>query len=151
MKFSKHIIVSFSTGLAVWLFAKSLYGGVVCFLAGSLIDIDHIVDYTARYGWRASAFKNLWQACEETPEEKSKHQFKKIYLIFHSVELALILWAIVFYTRSIYFFSGALGYSLHLVLDWIGNKEYPQFYFLAWRAINKFCAERLLRGEDYRK
>jgi len=145
MKPVSHIIISFSLGAAVWFFAKSLYAAMVCFLSGFLLDIDHIIEYIVHYGWKDFTFKKCYQACEQVFKKEGEYQFKKLHLIFHSAEIALLFWLITSYTKNIYLFAGVLGYSVHLILDSIGNQLYPYSYFIVWRAINRFSPDRLFR------
>lgn len=151
MKPPAHIIVSLSLGGMIWFFSKSLYGAIICFVSGTAIDIDHILDYAVRYGWNFNLPKQLLRACIR--EEKScikrenfkgKAELRKVYFIFHSIEIALILWILSWQTNNIYILSGALGYSVHLILDYIGNQGDFKFYFIAWRIAKGFKSELLL-------
>ena len=144
MKPGRHIIVSLFMGIIVWFFARSLYAGFVCFFSGILIDIDHIIEFIIHHGWRNFSYKRCYLACEQTSKQDGKYQFRKIYLIFHCAEIALLLWFLVFYTRNLYLFAVALGYSTHLILDYLPGLVYPFSYFVVWRAINKFRTNRFL-------
>lgn len=145
MKPERHFIVSLFMGTLVWLFAKSLSAGLVCLFSGVFLDIDHIIDHIAEHGWRNLTYKKFFTACEQTARQEGEYQFKKIYLILHSVEIAIALWLLVVYTKNVYLFAGALGYSVHLILDYIGNSVYLHSYFIIGRAMNKFITSRVLR------
>jgi len=140
-------MVSLSMGASVCFFAKSLYAGLICFLSGFLLDIDHIIEYIVHYGPRDLTIKNVYLACAQTHEQEGEYQFRKLYLIFHSTEIAIVLWVLALYTKNVYLFVSALGYSTHLILDYMGNISIfrPQSYFVIWRAINKFQTNKLLR------
>ncbi len=142
---SKHFIASLFVGAIVWFFARSLYAGLVCLFCGIFLDLDHIIDYIADHGWRNLTYKNLRRACEQTARQEGELQFRKIYLIFHCAEVALMLWLLVLYARNVYLFAGALGYSVHLILDYISNPVNPHSYFITGRAINKFLTKRILQ------
>ena len=147
MKVSSHIIISFSLGTVVGLLSRSLFAGALCFFAGFILDIDHIIEYILHYGWRSFTFKKCYDVCIRTGEDQEGEQFSKLHLIFHSAEAAIFLWAIAFYVKSIPVFAVALGYSTHLFFDCVGNSTHPQFYFLYWRARKKFYVEKLLIGK----
>lgn len=151
MKPAAHIIVSFSLSIVVWFFTKSFLGAVICFLSGTAIDIDHILDYVVSCGWSLGTFKELLRACIVKEVDVCDERFKKTYFLFHSIEIAIILWIISFFTNNIYFFSASLGYSAHLVLDCRGNGEKFCFYFIFWRIFNKFEAKSLCCREDSKK
>ena len=151
MKPASHIIVSLSTGALVWFFAKSLYAGIVCFFAGLFVDVDHIIEYIIHYGGKNFTYNNLYLTCEQTSRQEGDYQFRKLHLIFHSIEIIFALWVITIYTRNIYLFAVVIGYSAHLILDWIGNPIYLHSYFIIWRAKNKFHTNRLLRKKSCKK
>ena len=132
-------------GIIISFFTKSLFAGLICFFSGVLLDIDHIIEYIVHFGWRNFTLKGCYEECERIAKGQGELRFKKMYLIFHSAELIFILWLASFYTKNIYLFSAALGYSLHLVLDCIGNQLYPQAYFILWRTINNFPAWEVLK------
>jgi hypothetical protein len=138
MKPGNHLIVSVFMGTAVWFFMKSLYAGLVCFFTGTLLDIDHLLDYIIHYGYRGFTYSKFRLACEQI-------NFKKIYIIFHSTEVAILLWMFAVFTQNLYLLSGALGYSVHLFLDHIGNPLYFRSYVTIWRIMNNFNAAKMIR------
>ncbi len=143
MRPSKHIIASLTIGALLWLFTRSLYAGLLCFASGVLVDLDHILEYIIHHGWKGLSFKNMYEACEQTEKQKGDMRFKKLYIIFHTGEAALLLWIAAIYTKNIFLLAIAWGYSSHLILDIIGNKVYPISYFMFRRAINKFDSDKL--------
>lgn len=144
MKPPAHIIVSLSLSGMIWFFSKSLYGAIICFVSGTAIDIDHVLDYAVCYGWNFNLFKQLLRGCIEREKSKRKMELRKVYFIFHSAEIAFILWILSWQTNNIYILSGALGYSVHLILDYIGNQGDFKFYFIAWRIAKGFNSKLLL-------
>ncbi|UCD55009.1 MAG: hypothetical protein JSV93_05695 [Candidatus Omnitrophota bacterium] len=143
MKPSRHIIASLTLGGLLWLFTKSVYVGSLCFASGILVDVDHVLEYIIHHGWKGLTFKNVYRACEQTAKQEGKMRFKKIYIIFHTGEAVLLLWAITVYTKNIYLLAITIGFSLHLILDCIGNSLRPFSYSVCWRAINKFDSNKL--------
>jgi hypothetical protein len=147
MRPSGHIIASFTAGAALWFFTKSIYAGLLCFASGVLVDIDHIAEYIIHHGWRGVTIKNMYRACENTGKHEGHLKFGRLYVVLHAVEIALLLWAITVYTGNIYLLAVTLGYSLHLILDYIGNSIYPFSYFILWRAIKGFRTDKVLRKD----
>jgi len=145
MKPYQHIAVSFSLGAGFLIFTKSWSAGLVCFLAGLLLDIDHAFEYIFHYGLRGFSWNKCYQACVATSTGQGKQQFTKIRLIFHSFELAIAAWVVAACTKNMYFIAACVGYSVHLALDHLGNRQPPLFYFLIWRAIHHFTADRIMR------
>ena len=146
MKPVVHLVVSFSLSAVIWIFTKSIYGAALCFISGTIIDIDHILDYAVCYGWGTAPFKKLFRASIHRQSCYEKQKFSKVYFLFHSTEVALLLWIIMHFTANIYILSIAVGYSTHLILDYIANQEAFWFYFIIWRIAKKFRADRILRA-----
>lgn len=140
-----HIAVSFSMGAVVWFFAKSLYAGLACFISGILSDLDHIIEYIIHRGWKNITPRKVYQACEQTTRQEGNDRFPKLYLIFHINEVAILLWIVSLYTKNLYLIAIAFGYSIHMVMDCIGNPTYLYAYFMTWRIINNFNPNRFFR------
>ncbi len=145
MKVSRHIIISFSVGALFWLFTKQLYAGLVCFFSGVLIDVDHIIDYIVNFGCKDLTYKNLTQTCEQTYEKGNNYGFKKLYLIFHAYEIAILLWIVSVYTKNIYNIAIAIGYTTHLIVDCAANPLHLYSYSIVWRAIKNFGSDKLFK------
>jgi hypothetical protein len=141
MRPSRHFVVSVSLVAAVWFFTKSVYAAVLCFVSGFLMDLDHVLEYIIHYGWKAFNIKKLYLACEQTPKQEGELAFRKLYFVFHAAEFMLVLWVLTIFLRNKYILALTLGYSAHLVMDYIGNSAHLKFYFISWRALNSFDAE----------
>ncbi len=142
---SRHIIVSLSLGGGVAVFTQSLFAGLLCLFSGVLIDADHIVDYLINCGLKDFNFKNIYRTSLEMFSQGEKDRVRKIYLIFHAAEIAILLWISVMFTKNIYLLSIALGYTVHLVLDSIARGLKPQAYFISFRMKNDFELDRLVQ------
>ena len=140
---NKHIIASSLIGLNISLIIESASVGILCFLSGILPDIDHILEYTIHHGYRKLSYKNVVLACQQTKTQEGEYQFKKLYLILHSIEACIFLWYLLWYTKSIHLFGIALGYTTHLVLDQYGNQLNWHSYFIISRLIHGFNTEKL--------
>ena len=146
MRPTKHTIVSVSIGAAMWFFTKSIYAGILSFASGILVDFDHFIEYIVHYGWKDLSFKKVYKACEQTETQNGDYRFKKIYLVLHTMEIVILLWMVTIYTKNTYLLAIAVGYSSHLILDYIGNKWLNPFtYFMFWRAIKKFEYDKLFK------
>tara|TARA_B100000315_G_C14564723_1_gene582330 strand:- start:80 stop:541 length:462 start_codon:yes stop_codon:yes gene_type:complete len=147
MRVSDHVIYCLPLSLAFSLYLKSPLPGLLCLASGVLIDVDHTIEYVQAYGFNLGCLKKLLIATQVKSKNKKISDFKKMYLIFHSLEFVIIFWIIGLATKNLYFISAISGYSLHILLDFIGNREYPRFYWIIWRAKNKFLVEKILRVE----
>lgn len=143
MKSSIHAITSLSIGALLWFFTKSLYAGILCFISGFFTDLDHIIEYVIHYGWKDFTLKRFFLVCEQTCKQEGDERFPKIYLIFHAVELAVLLWIISIFTKNIYLIAITIGHSVHLILDYISGILYPCSHFIIYRAIKGFNVEKL--------
>lgn len=145
MKPPKHVIASLSLGAIVWSFTQSQVAGLLCFLSGVLIDVDHLIDYTIHYGLKTFNFREIYQACERLARRKEEGGVKNIYLIFHAAEIAILLWLGFVFTHNIYLLSIALGYTGHLIMDTPNSEIKPSAYFLSLRMKKGFRTKELAR------
>ncbi len=151
MKPAKHIIASLSLSAIFWFFTKSVYGAFLCFASGLASDADHILEYIIHFGWKGLNYERLYHVCENTEKKlPGMRKFKKLYLIFHSTEIVIFLWIFTAFTKNIYILAIAAGYSLHMMLDMIGNRAYPSSYFLIVRALKGFHTDRILGRKEWR-
>jgi len=139
MKPSIHVATSFSVALILWFFTKSVYAAFLCLASGVLVDFDHVIEYVLHFGGKDMNMERIYQACREL-------LFKKLYLVFHSAEVVIILWVATALTKNVYILAIALGYSSHIILDFIANPLHPFSYFLTRRFIHKFETHKLLRN-----
>ena len=147
MKPSKHVIASVALGAGLGFFTKSLYAGMLTAISGIFVDSDHFIEYVIHYGWKNLTYKNVYEASVQTGKREGDMRFKKIYLVFHTGEIAILFWIAAIYTGNIYFLAVAMGYTLHLVLDSTGNPIHPFSHFIIWRAIKGFNTDKLFKKE----
>lgn len=147
MKPSRHIAVSFSLGLALWFFTKSFPAAILCFISGIFMDLDHIIEYLIQYGLKDFTLRNVYNVSINTPKRHLEQRFKKLYLVFHSWEIAILLIFLAAYTKNIYVFAFAAGYFIHLVMDYLGNELYCPSYFIIYRAMKKFDTDKLIEED----
>jgi hypothetical protein len=133
-----HIVTSAGIGLASYYRYRSRPAAIASFLAGWLIDLDHIFDYI-----RAHGLKLNWTRFNEACHEKYSG---KLYLPLHSYEL-LALFFLLFRgpTRQPYRVGITVSILAHLLLDQKCNpSRKPLTYFLAHRIRKRFDAEKIL-------
>lgn len=135
-----HIVTSAGIGLASYYRYKSPPAAIASFLAGWLIDLDHIVDYVRAHGWRLN-----WSKFHEACHEKYSG---KLYLPLHSYELLALFF--VFFrggARQPYRVGITLAVLTHLLLDQRCNpSRRPLTYFLTDRIRKRFDANLILKG-----
>ncbi len=135
---SRHIIASVSLGAVIAYFTQSLSAGLLCLVSGVLIDIDHFFEYIMHHGLSNLNPGYIYRACERLSYPEKEGGVKKLYLLFHVAEIAVLLWAGFLFTRNIYILALAAGYTLHLVMDAATNKIKPYAYFMSFRMKNRF-------------
>lgn len=117
-----HVLMSLGVGLVGWRYSRSLASLPLSLLAGTLVDLDHIVDYA-------------WYAL------KGEHRF---ILPLHSYELVPVLWWVA---KSLLGQRVAVpvvaSFVLHLLSDELENETEFGAYSLIWRAIAGFSFEVL--------
>lgn len=138
MKPAGHAIASGITGLLVWLYFKSLPAAIISFLTGTLIDFDHYFDYYANHHFTLS-LRKVYCASLAT-------DFKQLYLLLHSYELVLALWAAIgIFSLGAAWKGAAIGLTLHIILDQFTNPIRLPGYFLAYRIAKGFKKESISR------
>ena len=117
-----HIPVSLSAAALIYAHTGSVAAGVVCVASGVLVDIDHFIDYAIRFLWnrfsRGGAIHRFQG--EVVPIKIQERRWEK-HLFVHSIECAILSWVFYAYTDNLVLFGFAVGYSIHLILDVIGN------------------------------
>ena len=138
MKPVNHFGVSVITGVASFLATKTIMPSVACFLAGWLIDVDHIWDFYQN-GCRRFSIKRFGHAMDNG-------EIKSARFYLHSYELLLILASLCFVTHFNYLLSfTTLGLAIHLFLDQLYNPVHSLTYFLTYRILNGYKPEIIFR------
>jgi len=133
-----HVITSAGIGLVNYHRYRSRGAALATFLAGWLIDLDHIVDYVSAHGWKLSWF--------HFNEAKHEHYSGKLFLPLHSYEL-LALFFLLFKGEKRQPFRVGITMSIltHLLLDQRCNPSRGKLtYFLTHRIRKRFNAQEIL-------
>ena len=142
---SRHIALSFPLGVATGLYTQSVIFGFLCFFSGVLIDVDHVIDYLIHRGLKTLDVVKIYQTCGNMAKPEADGGAKRIFIIFHAIEIAILLWAGYVLSKNLYLLSIAIGYTGHLAADSICNANIkPQSYFIFWRDINGFKTTKLI-------
>lgn len=128
----QHLVYSTAIASGLFLMTKSPKTAVGCIASGVFTDLDHLIEYKSYCGsdWN-------WDEFSTGSYFKSKGTIK---VIFHSWEAAIVMWGIVMARGGIWrksLLNGfTVGYTLHLLLDQIGNHLNYMGYFelYRWRA-----------------
>ena len=139
MKTIGHIVASAGVGLFTYHRYKSVRAGVASFLAGWIIDVDHIIDYIRAHGWRPN-----WKRLQASGHE---HYSGKLYLLLHSYELLFLFFVLWKNPRKRPYRVGiTLSVLAHLLLDQKCNpRRKPLTYFLAHRMYKRFNSRDILK------
>jgi len=138
MKPVSHLCVSIITGVTTFLATRDMYSSISCFLAGWLVDIDHVWDFYKNVGKDFTVKKFL-----KTFEDG---EIKKAYLYLHSYELLFGLICLCFFSHFNYLLSfTTLGFAIHLFFDQIFNPVKPLTYFITYRILHSYNADIIFK------
>ena len=133
-----HAVTSGVISVLVGIHFKSGGCGLISFIAGTLIDLDHLFDYFVSHRFTLS-IKRIYCACRRT-------RFKRLFILLHSYELIAVLWiAIYAFSLSNMWKAAAIGLTQHLIFDQMTNPIHRFGYFLTYRLMNRFSRDRIIR------
>jgi len=142
MKPASHVIASGVVASIFYIYFRSAFGSLVCFLSGILIDTDHVLDYYLNYRTFSAGFKHFYNSCIEL-------KLDKLLLVLHSYELILILWILVFiFQNNLLLIAISAGLTQHMLLDQIGNNAGKFSYFFIFRLCKGFGKDCLSSNEN---
>ena len=139
MRTSGHIAVSAVIGLAVYGAYGELAPAIGSFLVGTLIDLDHIIDYLYAHGKKWD-----WKKVNAAHHEKVSG---KLYVPLHSYELVLLYF---FLTIDPSLTPWRVGITLSLLVHFLcdqffnPNRKFST-YFLIHRIIHNFDTKKVLK------
>ena len=136
----QHLAYSTAAASVLLFTTKSPKIAIGCVASGVLVDLDHLIEY-----------KNYCGDHWDWEEFSTGIYFNKkatVKVIFHSWEAACVLWGIVLARDGIgkksLLYGIAVGYTLHLVLDQIGNNLNMMGYFELYRWFVDWQQDKLL-------
>jgi hypothetical protein len=141
MRTSGHIVVSGAIGLITYVSYGEVGPAVASFLVGTLIDLDHVIDYIYAHGKKWD-----WKKVNSAHHEKVSG---KLYVPLHSYELILIYFLL---TLDPSLTPWRVGITISLIAHFLcdqffnPNRKFST-YFLINRIINKFEAKKVLKEE----
>ena len=139
-----HVLISTGAGAALAYVSHSSEAGMACVIGGVLIDLDHHLDYffaKKKIPWTLGQIRDYYDG------EKAG----KLFLLFHSYELLLILWLLYYFCGGDIFLGVLFGATGHLICDQFYNPLKPLSYFLFYRIQNGFEKKNLFNKEHYEK
>ena len=142
MRTSGHIVVSAAIGLITYVSYGEVGPAVASFLVGTLIDLDHVIDYIYAHGKKWD-----WKKVNAAHHEKVSG---KLYVPLHSYELILIYFLL---TLDPSLTPWRVGITISLIAHFLcdqffnPNRKFST-YFLINRIINKFEAKKVLKEES---
>ena len=138
MKPVPHIVASGIISILSIAYFRSFGYAAVSFLAGFLIDADHIIDY---YLNREFTFniKKIYHSCLVM-------DLKRVYLVLHSYELIAFLWTVIYiFSLSKLWQAITLGLTQHIILDQITNPICAFGYFFLYRVKVRFNKDMIIK------
>lgn len=137
-----HTASSIILAVVLYYFSHSLGLLFSTLLAGIFIDLDHLIDF-----WKSKP-QNPFSIKEFLRPRGYMKQNHKAFVPLHSYELIAILWLLAFRTHWNPILIGlSSGFTLHLILDDIGNDLKTFSYFIVYRIAKKF--QVLKEGEGW--
>ncbi len=134
-----HAVVSLSLGVLLWAWTQSICASLLCFVSGTLIDLDHIVEYGIHYGRKWMNLREVFHYYNTRSALDPGSPSPRLYFFLHAYEYAVLFWIFFLLTRNVCVFGLALGYTLHMIMDGLGNRDrvLPFHYFLLVRLMGK--------------
>ena len=142
MRTSGHIVVSAGVGLFTYATYGELAPAVASFLVGTLIDLDHVIDYLYAHGKKWD-----WKKINGAHHERYSG---KLYVPLHSYELVLLYFLL---TLDPSLTAWRVGITLSLLCHFLcdqffnPNRKFST-YFLINRIIHKFDTNKVLKAKE---
>ena len=139
MRTSGHIVVSASVAIFTYATFGELAPAITSFLVGTLIDLDHIIDYVYAHGKKWD-----WKKVNGAHHEKVSG---KLYVPLHSYELLLVFFLLTLNPDLTPWRVGiTLSVLAHFLCDQFCNPGRKfSTYFLIHRIIHKFDTKKVLK------
>ncbi|SER54796.1 hypothetical protein SAMN04487884_10722 [Butyrivibrio fibrisolvens] len=137
----KHIISGIILGTGAYIVTKDITLAGASALSAFMCDMDHLLEYGAyclQYKVKPS-IKEFFSGSYFATKDK-------IVIVFHGYEYLFIMLIIAAMTRSSIAIGMVMGYTLHMILDTIGNDCTFLGYCISYRIkvrfeLNKICVK----------
>lgn len=131
-----HIISSFILGAVIFFYTREFYAGLLAFLVGVFVDLDHLLDFWISAPENPFSVKQFYHMDKHL---KSKGDYYTV-ILFHAWEWIILLAALTFVYPNIYLIAFILSILLHLILDNFNLKkeDHPLSYSIIFRALKGF-------------
>lgn len=143
MTITQHAVITSVVCAGLYLASHSLGMAIACFVAGVLIDFDHLLDYVVNFSPRFGV-RHFFECFKD-------QVFDRIIVFLHAWEWVALAIALAAVSRSSVMIGIAAGMLLHMALDQVFNRHNPCGYFLAYRLANRFDAKRFHGAAEYRR
>ena len=111
MRLSLHFLVSIIVALVLYPFFG--ISALFVLVGGSLIDVDHILDYYLRY--KSLNIKEAYNHYMEGNIKPNEGEYRAALRIFHNVEFVVIILILSFFEYR--FLMVLIGLALHFIMD----------------------------------
>jgi len=126
----------------VGIYFRSAACGFISFLAGFVIDADHLIDYYCVHRFTLN-LRKIYYTCLHM-------RLERMYLLLHSYELAAVFWIVIYYfSLSNVWKAAAIGMTQHIALDALTNPLSGLGYFIIYRMSKGFKIRLLMKGLKY--
>jgi hypothetical protein len=140
IKLRYHAIASLGCSVLFYLIFKSFLYSVVCFLAGILVDLDHVIDYVRCTGWNLN-IKYFFQFVYGI-------HYDRLTILFHAWEFSVLFVIMIMVTGgNLLVLAVGIGFIQHLIFDQCTNPIKPFAYFIIYRLRHKFSKESILSDD----
>jgi hypothetical protein len=131
---SVHCVITLSIAAAIYLHSHNITYVLIFIAGGIFIDLDHFIDYFIYHKGELNMVKFV--RCTYLKSEK-------VYVVLHSWELNLCVFAVAIATASVELFMLGISLAIHFLIDGVQRKD-RFFYFLIYRISKRFDAKVLL-------
>jgi hypothetical protein len=133
----RHVLASGLVAVACGSLWHSRGAAAAAFIAGTAIDIDHVIDYRLN-GMPPFTVPRFLDAC-------NRFRLRRFYLVLHSLEwiLPFLAWTATA-GGAPWIKAAGLGLGVHMAMDLLGNGMRVPAYFLTVRAAAGFDARQFV-------
>jgi len=126
MRVEHHLTISAGISGIIYYLSRSWELTTSSFLAGVLIDIDHVIDYFLNEGIKLN-IKDFFRFYRD-------ERYKRLTIVFHAWEWLIFLFVFLWFSGWNTWLTGILiGFTQHLLFDKFYNVSRFSSYLFLWR------------------